>query len=441
MNRAQSAGRGIVRLRAGPIVLVAGVLAAAAACSSGSSDTAGRSAPSTSAPASHHATEPVTTAAPKASPKQLRAKFEQLLGQHALLAVRSMRSVVSSPAELQQAATTAIQGNTDALSQLVASAYGSGQSDRFKQLWQKHITDLSSYAKGAGGNDESAKQAARAALVADGDAYGTWLADASDGRVSKRDAVAAVRKHVEELMKQIDAYAARDYREAYRIERDAYEHMFTAGAAFAKGSMRPELAVGLDAPPEKLRSAFAMLLGEHMELVIEAQRATFAGAPEFQAAADQINANTTALTKGMGAIVGPKKAAEFQSAWAHHVEGLMDHSAAVAAEDEAAKATAEKDLDGGANRLALFFSDIVQNELPVEPLTTAITMHDTHLIGHVDAFAAHDYDQAQQMEREGYEQMLSVANTLVGAIQKTVKPGLPLGGSQTGGGGTAHHSG
>jgi hypothetical protein len=183
-----------------------------------------------------------------------------------------------------------------------------------------------------------------------------------------------------------------------------------------------------------------MLLGEHMELVIEAQRATFAGAPEFQAAADQINANTTALTKGMGAIVGAKKAAEFQSAWAHHVEGLMDHSAAVAAEDEAAKATAEKDLDGGANRLALFFSDIVQNELPVEPLTTAITMHDTHLIGHVDAFAAHDYDQAQQMEREGYEQMLSVANTLVGAIQKTVKPGLPLGGSQTGGGGTAHHS-
>jgi hypothetical protein len=66
-------------------------------------------------------------------------------------------------------------------------------------------------------------------------------------------------------------------------------------------------------------------------------------------------------------------------------------------------------------------------------------MHDTHLIGHVDAFAAHDYGRAEQMEREGYEQMLSVANTLVAAIQKTVKPGLPKGGSQTGAGGTAHH--
>ena len=41
------------------------------------------------------------------------------------------------------------------------------------------------------------------------------------------------------------------------------------------------------------------------------------------------------------------------------------------------------------------------------------------------------------MQLEGYQQMLGVASTLVGAIQKTVQPGLPVGGSQTGGGGTA----
>jgi hypothetical protein len=429
-----------VRVRAGLTVLATFVLATGVACSSGGAD---RSASPTSAPATaHHGTkQPVTTAAPKASPKQLRAKFEQLLGQHSLLAMRSMRSVVSSPAELQQAASASVQENTDALSQLVASAYGSAEGDRFKQLWQQHVTDLSSYAKGVAGNDASAKQAARAALLADGDAYGAWLAEASKGRVKAGDAAAGVRVHVEDLMKQADAYAARDYPQAYRIERKAYEHMFTAGAALAKASVTPEVAVGLDAPPEKLRSAFAMLLGEHMELVIDAQRATFAGAPEFHAAAAQVNANTTTITKAMGAIVGPRKAAEFQSAWAHHVEGLMAHTAAVAGDDEAAEAAAEQDLDGGANRLALFFSDVVQNELPVEPLTAAITMHDTHLIGHVDAYAAGDYAQAQQMEREGYQQMLAVANTLVGAIQKTVKPGLPVGGSQTGGGGTAHHSG
>jgi hypothetical protein len=181
-----------------------------------------------------------------------------------------------------------------------------------------------------------------------------------------------------------------------------------------------------------------MLFGEHMELIVDAQRATFAEAPEFRAAAAQVNANSSALTKGMGAIVGPTKAAEFQSAWANHVEGLLAYSTAVAGNDQAAKAVAEENLRGVAGRLALYLSDIVRNQLPLEPLTQALGEHDQHLIDQVDAWAAKRYDQAAEMERDGYLQMLGVANTLVGAIQKTVKPQLPAGGSQTGAGGMAH---
>jgi hypothetical protein len=72
-----------------------------------------------------------------------------------------------------------------------------------------------------------------------------------------------------------------------------------------------------------------MLLGEHMELIIDAQRATFARAPEFKAAAQNLS--------GFGA------------------------------------------------RLALYFSDIVRNELPVEALTDVLGVHDKHLIGQVNA--------------------------------------------------------
>jgi hypothetical protein len=428
-----------VRLRTGLVGLLILVLTAAVACAPSPAD---RSGPPASPPAAgHHAmTLAATTAAAQASPQQQRrAQFEQLLGLHALLAVRLMRGVVAGAPDFVPVASASLQDNTDALSGLVTTAYGGAQGDRFAQLWQRHVTDLLSYANGVAGNDAAATQAARTALLADAQAYGSWLAGASNGRVRAIDAAAGVRMHVEELMKQADAYAARDYARAYRIERQAYEHMFTAGAGLAKASVTPELAVGFDAPPERLRSAFAMLLGEHMELIIGAQRATFAGAPEFNAAAAQVNANTTALTRAMGAIVGPKKAKEFQSAWAEHVEGLLAYTAAVAGNDEAAKATAMQNLDAFAARLALYFSDIVRNELPVEPLTDAITMHDTHLTNHVDAYAAKRYDQALQLEREGYQQMLGVANTLVGAIQKTVKPQLPVGGSQTGGGGSAHH--
>jgi hypothetical protein len=422
-----------VRSRIGLIALVAFVLVAAVACGPGTADRSGSSA--APQPVGQQAVRLAAATAAQASPRQVRAQFEQLLGLHALLAVRQMRSVVTPAPELQRAAEASLQANTDALSRLVASAYGGAQAGRFTPLWRRHLVDLVAYAKAVAGNDTSATQTARTLLVADADAYGAWQAEASKGRVQASDAAAGVRMHVEELMEQADAYAARDYARAYRIERAAYEHMFTAGTAVAKAGVTPEVAVGLDAPPEKLRSAFAMLLGEHLELVVDAQRATFAGSPEFDAAAAQVNANTTALTKAMAGIVGPNKAAEFQTAWANHVEGLMAYTAAVAGNDQAAKTAARQNLDGFAERLGLYFSDVVRNVLAADPLTDAITAHDTHLIDHVDAYAAKDYTKAQQLELEGYQQMLGVANTLVDAIQRTVKPRLPVGGSKTGGGG------
>jgi hypothetical protein len=425
-----------VRSRTGLVALVIFVLVVAVACTSGSASRSSSPASPTTA-AHHHATDTtVAPAAADASPKELGAQFEQLLGQHALLAMRLTRSEVTNASDFGQVAETSLEANTDALSQLVGTAYDP-QGDRFKQLWQGYVTDLSAYANGAASQDASAKQAARASLMAYCDDYGAWLAGASNGQVQAGDAVGTARTRVVGLIKQVDAYAAGDYDQAYKIERQAYQNTFTAGATLAKASVTPKAAAALDAPPERLRSAFAMLLGEHMELIIDAQRATFAGSSEFKAAAAQVNANSATLAQAMGAIVGPKKAAEFQSAWANHVEGLLAYSTAVAGNDEAAKTTATQNLDGFAARLALFFSDIVRNELPVEALTDVLGVHDKHLIEQVDAYAANDYAKAQEMQLEGYQQMLGVANTLVGAIQKTVQAQQPAGGSLTGGGGTA----
>lgn len=438
-----------MRVRTGLVTLVTFVLAGAVACTDSTADRS--SSPAASTMAGHAAmgtpttmaghagmSTPTTTVSGKGSPQQLRVQFDQLLGRHALLAVRLMRSVVLAAPDFREAAVASLQDNTDALSEQVASAYGAAQGERFQQLWQRHITDLFAYANGVAGDDASAKQAARTALMADADAYGSWVAGASKGRVQASAAAAGVRMHVEELMQQLDAYAARDYDKAYQIERAAYEHMFTSGATLARGSVAPELAVGLDAAPNKLRSAFSMLLAEHIELIIDAQRATFAGSPEFRAAAAQINANSTALAHGLGAIVGPQKGAEFQSVWADHVDGLMAYTAAVAGKDQVGKAEAEGKLNKLAVDLAVYFSGIVRDQRAVVPLTGAVTMHDRHLTTQVDAYAVRDYAKAQQLELEGYQQMLGVANTLVDAIQRSVKPGLPVGGSQTGGGGTAH---
>jgi hypothetical protein len=139
----------------------------------------------------------------------------------------------------------------------------------------------------------------------------------------------------------------------------------------------------------------------------------------------------------MESIVGPKAAAEFKSAWANHIDGLVAYTAAVAGNDASKQSSAEKELNQVAVDLAVYFSHVVKNQSAVVPLTSAITSHDRHLMDHVDAYAERDFGAAQQMELDGYQQMLGISDTLVSAIQRVVKPGLPVGGSQTGGGGTA----
>jgi hypothetical protein len=427
-----------VRLRTGLVVLVAFVLATAVACSSAKQQPAAAPVQSDQHPPGHTDPAAEAPAAGAASTPEARlAGFEQRLGRHTLLVVRLTRTDVFGAPDVRRATDAAVQANTAELTALVASAYGAAEGERFGQLWRGHLDHLTGYAEAAGKGAGPAKDTARDALRADSAAYGAWLAQASKGRVAAADAERAMQHHLDELTRQTDAYAARDYAQAYRVERETYEHMFQAGASMAKGSLAPKAAARLDAAPAKLRSAFAMLLGEHMELVIDAQRATFAGTSEFQAAAAQVNENSKALVQAMGAIVGPKKAAEFEDGWAEHVEELMAYTAAVADRNQAGEEDAQEELSEYAADLAAYFRDIVADRLALGTLLGVLTLHDRHLTDHVDAYAARDFSTATRVELEGYQHIHGVADTLVSAIQRTVQPGLPVGGSQTGGGGTA----
>ena len=157
-----------MRSRTGLVALVTVVLGAAAACGPG---TAGRPGSSPGPPESdHQVMRLAATIAAPTSPRQVRAQFEQLLGLHALLAVRQMRSVVATAPAFGQAAGVSLQQNTDELTGLVGTAYGGAQADGFTTLWQRHLVDLMAYAKGVAGHDPSATQTAQAALLADANA-------------------------------------------------------------------------------------------------------------------------------------------------------------------------------------------------------------------------------------------------------------------------------
>ncbi|HEY6592824.1 MAG TPA: hypothetical protein VI011_01760, partial [Asanoa sp.] len=122
--------------------LVAFVVAATAACTH--HHAAPTATPSTVA---HHAAgKPSTAGAATRTPAQRQAQLQQLYGQHALLAARLMRGVVSSSDDFARAATTSLRQNADALSGEVAAAYGSAQEDQFQQLWRHHNDGLIAYA-------------------------------------------------------------------------------------------------------------------------------------------------------------------------------------------------------------------------------------------------------------------------------------------------------
>src|SRR5262245_21888471 len=262
---------GSVRSRTGLVILAVSVLAAGTACDAGRPDRSAAPASTQGGhPAEHQGAAGHPAVAAARTPAGLAEQLEQYYAQHTLLAIRQMRSVVTATPAYRDAADAELGEYTEELSQVVGDRFGDAQGERFEQVWKQGIADFAAYAEALAAGDTAAKERARSALLADAGAYGDWLAEAGKGRVPASEGAGVMRTHVAQLMGQADAYAAHDYDRAYRIERDAYEHMFAAGTSLARTGLAPGPAAALDAPVARLRAGFAMLLGEHMQLVIDA---------------------------------------------------------------------------------------------------------------------------------------------------------------------------
>ncbi len=208
--------------------------------------------------------------------------------------------------------------------------------------------------------------------------------------------------------------------------------------------LRHEVAVlrranpaGFDSPLTRLRSTLGELLGEHMQLVVDAMGAALRGGPEFRADAAQVNADTEQLASAFGVLFGPRNGARFTSVWGDHVDALIGYSGAVAARDQKGKARALAQLQAFEQHLSTFLSTSTDGRLTAPALSDVLHMHDRDLVEQLDAYARGDYATAYRVAYEGYQHMFAVANALSGAIGPTIAARLPKGGVRTGGGGMA----
>ena len=197
-------GRGIVRVRIGLVGLVTVVLAGVAACTSNGDGARPAAAVATTTTIHQHGASKAL--APDATPREVRARYEQLLGQHALLAVRLTRSEAAKSPELQKVVQTSLADNAGAIEQVVGVTYDPAQAEKFKQLWAGYTDELDAYAKAAAAGNSEAAQEARTALLDGCKDWGAWLGDASGGRVPAAKATQSAVARVEKLLAQADAY-------------------------------------------------------------------------------------------------------------------------------------------------------------------------------------------------------------------------------------------
>jgi hypothetical protein len=161
--------------------------------------------------------------------QQLRSRLGMLLGEHAELAVDAMRSGVSNLPDFP-AAATALDGNTREVTAAIESLFGAASAAQFQTLWANHIDAFVAYTQALAKNDLTGKETARARLRQFNADFAGFLATSTEGRLGAPTLAEAFTTHEDLLIRQIDAYAKRDFQTAHQLSYDAFQHMFALAA-------------------------------------------------------------------------------------------------------------------------------------------------------------------------------------------------------------------
>jgi hypothetical protein len=376
-------------------------------------------------------------------PADMAVQFEALLGQHSVLAADLMRSRIRGDDDFVQAANAALGQNTSDMTALVGKLFGAATAQKFEPLWSQHIVALFGYAGALATHDASAQSTARKELTEYENDLASFFSGGSHGRLPLATARSLVELHIQHLTGQADAYAAGDYAQADELYREGFEHTYDLGLGLAEALLPPSQTAVLAQPLWRLRSQLGRLLAEHAVLIEDATRAAVTRTPDFTAAGQILNANTSDLASAMDTLFGASAAREFQGLWGKHVEALVAYSAASADHDQDKQQAARDRLKSFEPAMSKFLAKATAGRSTASALQAALGGHDKMLLDHADAYAAKNYPEAHDIAYQTYDDMFELARTLADAFGSAVAARLPKGGAQTGYGGLAavveHH--
>ena len=157
--------------------------------------------------------------------RELQSQLGMRLGEHAELAVDAMRSGISNYPDFP-AAAAALDQNTGEITAMIESVFGAASAGSFQSLWADHIDAFVAYTQALAEQDEAAQDAAQDRLTGFNSDFANFLSTSTQGRLGTAALADAFVMHEEMLLKQINEYAAADYREAHQVSYEAYQHMF-----------------------------------------------------------------------------------------------------------------------------------------------------------------------------------------------------------------------
>ena len=357
------------------------------------------------------------------------------MGQHSTLAVRLMRGQLRPAGDFAEATAATLGRNTEELKAAVEAGSSAAAAARFRELWVSQVGALSAYADAVRGRDAAASRSAETSLSGFERDYAAAITELTGGELRPSQVAARAREHIDLLKRQADAYARSDWATSYQLEREAYRQSFATGTQLAGALVSPSPGArprGFDEPGQQLQSTLGLLLGEHMELTVDATRAVVTGSPEAPSAARALDSNSRELGRAFAGALGTRTASQIAALWADHVDAVVAFAVATQRGDATAADEARAALKRFAASLGSALRTVAKGRVQAAAATAALDEHDEALLDQTRAFAARDYRRAHDVSYDGYQHMFAVAATLRSAVEGNVAARLPVGGAATG---------
>jgi hypothetical protein len=349
---------------------------------------------------------------------QFRSKFNGLLAEHVYLASAATGAALGGRTDEFTAASTALDGNSDALTANIGAVFGKPAGEAFGPLWKKHIAFLVAYTQGLAAGDSGKSAQAITDLTQYTKDFGAFINSALPALPA--DTVAGlVGTHVQTLKAVIDAQKSGNEPEVFTDLRAAAAHMgmIASGLVGATAKALPD-KIGGD-PASKaadLVTTLNVTLREHVFLASAATGAALGGrADEFKAAAAALDANSDAITAAIAGVYGPEAGTAFSPLWKKHIGFLVDYTNAVGNKQQSKADEAMDDLlqyteDFGA------FINTASPKLTKDAVAELVKTHVLTLKDVIDNQAAKNWTKAYSAERTAADHMAMIANGLATTV-------------------------